>query len=1119
MPRPQIPVISDIVLSAAEKLAIRQAAQRWPGAERFSELRIVRQLNEGFSSARVYEAEWVSPGPAANERVILKVDKAGRLVQEIRFPQALHGEAPSFMKVRSASFDPENPPDVLGCIFYAHAGGQFPGEIRTFSSLCTQALQEPANFQAFLVYLDNIFGILRKQLHKDLQIGSPQRQLDFYLKRWLPAAELECRQVEWQASGRVRLFLADHPAQEQPDFGGSEDADSALAGTVVAFEAAELHLTESSIYVNQPHESCFLITGISPGSVQGSHEPQAVRVEGRVLRTRLASYQEIFREAGVDPMADRLQAGSIELPNPLPGLQQRVRAWARRRPWPSYCFGHGDLHGGNVLSVGGAIAIIDHALSGEGHPAWADAARLIASLWRNAVAPRFQSEEVARILDLAFRRKPDLTEESPAALAAALLRKAFESAIAAGPAQEEARRELWIDLHHFAWIGLKWPGPPQAHLAMILLAAVAVEKIEAESQALSRRDELRSSLPARLDSEGLIQSLPAHLGRLKAILGELSEPGSELLWRFREEMQKLAGEQLRDLEANPGDSGGLLARLLGKALTRSWSPQDTVDALSVRLGKDGLYSSMDRMVLADVLFFACAFSWHGQVFGLLLDLCHAGEEEVEAEAAMVLAWLLSQEAVLGRLEKEPALSRRVQALLSRRDFLELVSMAVEVRLDVISSLPGLQFIEAVEPVNRIEHLRPFDPQTDIPAEEREGAPELSALLSASILVTESGKRSLGRRLKLLPEEQRADLLQRLRTETAKRSSWAPALVGCYRRTISLCRFAQALQQEDQEDELRQQLLLFQRSFTDLIVDEALKHLARARELAASCQFAQDAAEEERERELVERLLHHFERASSQIPLNAEDLFSWGHQASRLAELTEDSEVQRRLRQEACDKYRQAVEAKPDKHAALNNWGNELGHLAQMADEVEVQRQLRQEACDKYRRAVEVKPDKYEALYNWGIELGLLADISTDTEAQRQLRQEACDKCRRAVELKPDYHDALDNWGTELIGLALVSPEPERERIWDLAEEVLERYALGEGVPLAQVYNHACVLALRGRHSEALSSLRECLASGTISVEHVRQDPDWDGLRGDSKFEDLLEHPPERLDAGAPRKGA
>lgn len=88
-------------------------------------------------------------------------------------------------------------------------------------------------------------------------------------------------------------------------------------------------------------------------------------------------------------------------------------------------------------------------------------------------------------------------------------------------------------------------------------------------------------------------------------------------------------------------------------------------------------------------------------------------------------------------------------------------------------------------------------------------------------------------------------------------------------------------------------------------------------------------------------------------------------------------------------------------------------------------------------------------------------------------------------------------------LSEVSPASEREGLLKQAEEVLERYAQNGGVPLMRIYNHACLLALRGRRSEALASLEECLATGEISVDHVRKDSDWAGFRGDPEFEALL----------------
>ncbi len=59
-------------------------------------------------------------------------------------------------------------------------------------------------------------------------------------------------------------------------------------------------------------------------------------------------------------------------------------------------------------------------------------------------------------------------------------------------------------------------------------------------------------------------------------------------------------------------------------------------------------------------------------------------------------------------------------------------------------------------------------------------------------------------------------------------------------------------------------------------------------------------------------------------------------------------------------------------------------------------------------------------------------------------------------------------------------------------------------PLDQVYNYACLLALNQEHAEALECLEACLEAGTIAVDHVRKDPDWQELRSNAELGALLE---------------
>lgn len=57
-------------------------------------------------------------------------------------------------------------------------------------------------------------------------------------------------------------------------------------------------------------------------------------------------------------------------------------------------------------------------------------------------------------------------------------------------------------------------------------------------------------------------------------------------------------------------------------------------------------------------------------------------------------------------------------------------------------------------------------------------------------------------------------------------------------------------------------------------------------------------------------------------------------------------------------------------------------------------------------------------------------------------------------------------------------------------------------PSAQLYNIACVLALRGRHDEAIEQLRKSLDAGFAEQETLEKDSDMDSLRADPRFVEL-----------------
>lgn len=410
----------DVDHTHEELRVVRQAALRHPEAGKYLDLVVRRRLDEGFSAARVYEAEWQSAGAADNHWSVVKIDQVHRLEREALLSQRFP-DAQSFTRVAATSFgDGKQPADSLGCLFYTHAAAVYPGKIVSLADAFRQALDGDGDAETHARELvEKALGVLRKQLHQGEadQPGPGGRQLMFYLQRWLPTAVVECRQVELDPDrGVLRLFEKDYEAEAEVELGRDEEVDQRWLERRISFEAERLFLTESEVFVNVPERACFQVDGVPPGRVRealGDREPVVIRVAGKLVRTRRSAYAERLRAFGLDPEAETFEIADLTFRNPLPGLQKRVRGWARRDPRPLYSFGHGDLHGGNVLCVETNLAIIDHAMAGDGQPCCADAARLVGSLWRTAIAPALSRDEVAIAVDQAFRR-PEVAADGKA---------------------------------------------------------------------------------------------------------------------------------------------------------------------------------------------------------------------------------------------------------------------------------------------------------------------------------------------------------------------------------------------------------------------------------------------------------------------------------------------------------------------------------------------------------------------------------------------------------------------------------------------------------------------------------------------------------------------------------
>jgi Tfp pilus assembly protein PilF len=123
------------------------------------------------------------------------------------------------------------------------------------------------------------------------------------------------------------------------------------------------------------------------------------------------------------------------------------------------------------------------------------------------------------------------------------------------------------------------------------------------------------------------------------------------------------------------------------------------------------------------------------------------------------------------------------------------------------------------------------------------------------------------------------------------------------------------------------------------------------------------------------------------------------------------------------------------------------------------------------------------------------------EEATRLFGEAADKYRQALAIKPDQHEALNNWGILLLEQAKRASGEEATRLFSEAEEKLRE---GLRYEPKSTYDLACLMALRGRLSEARAFLEQAEGYNTLpDASHLSEDSDLESLRRETWFCELL----------------
>lgn len=182
----------------------------------------------------------------------------------------------------------------------------------------------------------------------------------------------------------------------------------------------------------------------------------------------------------------------------------------------------------------------------------------------------------------------------------------------------------------------------------------------------------------------------------------------------------------------------------------------------------------------------------------------------------------------------------------------------------------------------------------------------------------------------------------------------------------------------------------------------------------------------------------------------------------------------------------------------------------------------EEAAASVRKAIELDPDDFVA--HWT--LGRIHFSTSELEA-------AVPHFKRVIELKPAFYVAHSDYGQTLVGLGrkeeaeacarkvleilpnylLQNPDDSRARMFyavtlcdmgDREGAVREGHAAIEASPgdSVMLYNAACLYARLGENRRALDTLREAIAAGVRNFTWMKNDPDFDSLRGEPEFIEL-----------------
>jgi non-specific serine/threonine protein kinase len=148
-----------------------------------------------------------------------------------------------------------------------------------------------------------------------------------------------------------------------------------------------------------------------------------------------------------------------------------------------------------------------------------------------------------------------------------------------------------------------------------------------------------------------------------------------------------------------------------------------------------------------------------------------------------------------------------------------------------------------------------------------------------------------------------------------------------------------------------------------------------------------------------------------------------------------------------------------------------------------------ESVELFRRASELRLEDFQSPILMDVPLRRLGRLEEASAARR----EGIRRAERQLELEPGNCRAL------ILGAGVLINEGQRERALDWAARALQGAPDEPNV----IVNAACMYALAGMKEEALDCLGRTIGRGIGKRDWIENDPDYDCLRDDPRFQEML----------------